>query len=102
MNYNELQFQFTMIYNQLQSITITYMIIYIHLHQLLQSITIISMTIYKRYDKQLQYCCNKTLGSVHNGLSTKADGLLTKVQATCEFTVFPDLVGERGGCAGGG
>jgi hypothetical protein len=68
--------------NQLQSITITYMIIYIHLQQLLQSITIISMTIYNRFDKQLQYHCNKILGTVHNGLSTKAEGLLTIMQAT--------------------
>ena len=26
--------------------------------------------------------CNKILGTVHNGLLTKADGLLTKLQAT--------------------
>jgi hypothetical protein len=72
----------TTIYNHLQSITITFMTIYIHLQQLLKPITIISTTIYNRFDNQLQWHCNKILGTVHNGLSTEADGLLTKVQAT--------------------
>ena len=40
------------------------------------------MGIYNMYGRQLQYHCNKILGSVHNGLSTKAEGLLTNVRAT--------------------
>ena len=43
------------------------------------------MGIYNMYGRQLQYHCNKILGSVHNGLSTKAEGLLTKVRATTRF-----------------
>ena len=48
----------------------------------LQSIKIISTTFYNRDDDQLQWHCNKILGTVHNGLLTSAEGLLTKVQAT--------------------
>ena len=32
-------------------------------------------------NKQLQWHCNKILGTVHNGLSTYAERLLTKVRA---------------------
>ena len=42
------------------------------------------MGIYNMYGRQLQYHCNKILSSVHNGLSTKAEGLLTKVRATTQ------------------
>ena len=69
-------------YNHLQSITITFTLICIHLQQLLQSITITSMTIHNKFDNQIQQHCNKILGIMHNGLSTEAEELLTKVRAT--------------------
>jgi hypothetical protein len=56
----------------------------IHLQQLLQSNTITSTIIHNRFDNQLQWHCKRIIGTVHNGLSTEADGLLTKVQATGE------------------
>ena len=52
------------------------------------------MGIYNMYGRQLQYHCNKILSSVHNGLSTKAEGLLTKVRATTPSTEKYDLVQE--------
>ena len=94
-DYNDIQWftmAITMNYNDIESITI-------HLQWRLQwftlnynpftiynnSITITPMGIYNMYGRQLQYHCNKILGSVHNGLSTKAEGLLTKVRATTHF-----------------
>ena len=88
-DYNDLQSIYNGDYNDIQSITI-------HLQWQLQwfplnynpftiyynSITITPMGIYNMYGKQLQYHCIKILGSVHNGLSTKAKGLLKKVRAT--------------------
>ena len=42
------------------------------------------MSIYNRYGKQLQWHCNKIIGTVDNGLLTSTEGLLTQVQATGE------------------
>ena len=69
-----------MVYNHLQPI-----------NKQLQTITNISTTFYNRDDNQLQWHCNKILGTVHNGLSTSAEGLLTKVQATTHkwYTLLP-------------
>ena len=40
------------------------------------------MRINNRFDKQIQFHCKRILGTVHIGLSTQAEGLLTKVRAT--------------------
>ena len=64
-----------MIYNQLKSITLPIV-------PLTTAITITSATIYNGVDKQLQCHCNKILGTVHIGLSTYAERLLTKVRGT--------------------
>ena len=43
---------------------------------------------YNYFDNHLQYHCNKILGTVHNGLLTEANGLLTKVQATTPMMAY--------------
>ena len=84
-----------MINNQLQVdlqwFTGWFIMVYNDLQLLLQSITITSVTSYNRVDNQLQYHCNKILGTVHNGLSTTTERLLTKVQATGEATGHQEL-----------
>jgi len=108
-NYNQLQDQLQDNYNQLEPIrtkynpiTINYTMIYNQLqddYSDFQPITIQLQPITTNYN-QLQggsnpitinykMICNKILGTVHNGLSTKAEGLLTKVQATGGVSSIP-------------
>ena len=50
------------------------------------------MKINNRFDKQIQFHCKRILGTVHNGLSTQAEGLLTKVRATTRgSTIVPQM-----------
>ena len=77
MIYNQFTINYEAIYNQLQLITTNYNHFYDNLH----SFTTATIIKYNYFNNHLQYHCKRILSTVHNGLLTEADGLLTKVQA---------------------